>query len=172
MKIKNSTRWVRNPVHGYLAAIAAFLIAWMLRTLLHPFLQERFPGLFFFIGSVVVAYRYGLLPSLLCIALAAPVTLYFFVPPFGSWAPIDPADMTILIFYAVATLICATFFELLNRERYNSDLIARVADSRYRIMVALDEDRRYHQGEWERMSASGNFHVSELNPGSPPTAAQ
>lgn len=142
MKLKNRSRWVRRPLHGIAAALIAFLVAWAVRSLLHPFLNEKLPVLFFFLAAVCVAFRYGIWNSLLCVALSVPTTIYYFVPPFGQWAPVDKEDIYLLVYYFMTTIVCALLFERVNRERYNSELLSRVADSRYRLMVELDEDRR------------------------------
>lgn len=161
MKLKNASRWVRNPLRGYQIAIIAYLLAWGLRMLLHPFLQAKYPTFVFFLAVVAIAYRYGFAAAMLCALLSIPTAFYFFVQPFGQWDSPEIGDVYTLVVYLMSIILCVAFLELLNRERYNSELLARVADSRYRMMMHLDEDRRFHQDELRRAAIAQSALQSE-----------
>jgi len=47
-----------------------------------------------------------------------------------------------MILYCTLISLMAFMFELLRRAQYKSELIIRVSESRYRLLVEADEDRR------------------------------
>lgn len=142
MEIKNAKRWATAGPSPYYVGFAGFFFAFALRYILHPVLEDNMPILFFAINSILVAYYYGFLPSILILMLSFPTAFYFFVKPYNSFGTVEAGDIYRLIVFTVLAGMAAYMIELLRREQYKSDLLARVSDSRYRLLVEADEDRR------------------------------
>ena len=144
MEIKNSIRWSKAGAECYLAGIAGVCIAFALRYALHPLLDGNLPMLFFAINCVVIAYFYGFWPSFWMLLASMPLAFYFFVEPYASFETfIDKEDVFLFIVYSSLVGLTAIMFELLHRAKYKSALLVLVSDTRYRLLVEADEDRRW-----------------------------
>jgi K+-sensing histidine kinase KdpD len=142
MEIKNVKRWGTAGPKPYYAALFGFFVALFLRLSLHPVLEDHMSMLFFAINSILIAYFYGFLPSMFILTLSFPVSFYFFLKPYNSFGVIEYKVVYILIIYTSLAGLAAFMIEILRREQYKSKLLARVSDSRYRLLVEADEDRR------------------------------
>ncbi len=110
---------------------------------MHPVLNEYIPLLFFAINCIVIAFFYGFWPSFWMLAVSIPIAFYFFVEPFAAFDPgLDKTDIFTLVVYATLVGLAAVMLELLHREKYKSALLVLVSDTRYRLLVEADEDRR------------------------------
>ena len=72
MLIRNAKRWAPHGIRGYVVALAAFFVAFLLRYATHSILDDGIPFLMFLVGSLLVQYRYGLGPSILIAVLGGP----------------------------------------------------------------------------------------------------
>jgi len=143
MKIRNSKRWSKAGPESYLAGIAGVCIAFALRYVLHPVLDDHIPMLFFAINCIVIAFIYGFWPSFWMLLLSMPIAFFFFVEPYNSFDPfIDKQDIFLFIVYSTLIGLTAAMFELLHRAQYKSALLVLVSETRYRLLVEADEDRR------------------------------
>lgn len=142
MEIKNVKRWCKAGPEPYYVGFLGFFLAFVLRYFLHPLLGEHLPMVFFAVNCIVIAYYYGFWPSCLMLVLSIPTALYFFVVPYNSFGGIDHRDVYLLIVNFALVGLAAFMLELLRREQYKSALLARVSDTRYRLLVEADEDRR------------------------------
>lgn len=140
MEFRNKAAWQLSPLEGYLVGFVAFSVAFLIRRQLQGFLDDALPTFFFTIATILVAARYGFGPAMLTIALSLPTSLFFFVKPYDEFAvPTFPDTLTILYFTSV-TLLVSVVIEMAHRSKYNSELNARVSESRYRLMVQMDRD--------------------------------
>ena len=143
MKIRNSRCWSKAGPERYLAGIAGVCIAFALRYVLHPVLHDDIPMLFFAINCIVIAFFYGFWPSFWMLVVSIPIAFYFFVEPFNTFDPgLDKTDVFTLVVYSTLVGLAAVMLELLHREKYKSALLVLVSDTRYRLLVEADEDRR------------------------------
>lgn len=142
MQIKNLIRWSKAGPEPYLAGLGGFAIALAVRYLLQPWLDDHLPMLFFALNCIVIAYFYGFWPSILMLLLSIPSALFFFVKPFYSFGILSDTDLFIFVVYSTLIGLTACMFEALRREQYKSALLIRVSDTRYRLLVEADEDRR------------------------------
>ncbi|MEJ1959255.1 MAG: DUF4118 domain-containing protein [Nitrosomonadales bacterium] len=142
MEIKNAKRWGIAGPKPYYVGFVGYIMAFALRYILYPVLDDNMPILFFAINSLFIAYYYGFVPSFVMLLLSFPTSFYFFVKPYYSFGPVDIHDIYRLTVYTIMTGLAALMIELLRREQYKSILLARVSDSRYRLLVEADEDRR------------------------------
>jgi PAS domain S-box-containing protein len=141
MKIRNAKRWAPGGPSSYVFAIAAAAIAFAVRYVLHPILQDRFAFLFFAIAALLVEFFGGLGPALLVAASGLVIGGYFFVPPFDSFAVPEGFELIIISFYIVAVLVGIILVESLQRSRYEARLLQQVAQSRLE-MLERSEDHR------------------------------
>lgn len=142
MEIKNVKSWATAGPEPYYVSFAGFLVAFGLRYIMQPLLDDHIPMLLFAINSIVIAYYYGFWPSFLMLILSFPTAFYFFAPPYNTFSLLESRDIYGLLIYTSITGLAAFMIELLRREQYKSNLLARVSDSRYRLLVEADEDRR------------------------------
>ena len=140
MEFRNKKSWQINPVEGYVAGFIAFSLAFLIRRQLQGVLDDALPTFFFTIAAILVATRYGLGPALLTMGLSLPTSLFFFVKPYDEFAVPTFRDTLTILYFTSVTLLVAVVIEMSHRSKYNSELNARVADSRYRLMVQMDRD--------------------------------
>ncbi len=142
MEIKNAKRWAPAGAEPYYMAILGFILAFAVRYTLIPVVDDHLPMLFFAINCVIIAYLYGFWPSFFVLTISIPTALFFFVKPYNKFDGIVETDLFIMIVYITLTVLTALMFELLHRSHYKAELLVRVSESRYRLLVEADEDRR------------------------------
>ena len=142
MEIKNAKRWATGGLEPYYMALLGYILAFAVRNSATPFLDGHLPMLFFAINCIVIAFLYGFWPSFLILLLSIPTALFFFVKPFSTFSGFAEEDLFLMILYFTLISLMAFMFELLRRAQYKSELIIRVSESRYRLLVEADEDRR------------------------------
>ena len=145
MEIRNVKRWAKAGAEPYLVGLAGFVLALLLRYALRSVLDDHLPMLFFAVNCIVIAFLYGAWPSFLLLSISFPAAIYFFTKPYYSIDPLSQSDLFILIVYSTLVGLAAVMIESLRREQYKSSLLVRVSDSRYRLLIEADEDRRAAQ---------------------------
>ena len=139
---RNANRWCRNKPRGYLIALIGVLIAFSLRFALHPILEASLPLFFFQINTILIAFFFGIGPALFSLSLSAPLLMFFFLAPFGSFSVLDQRDITTLFVYLSYTIVTGILIELLKREKYNAQMYALVSDTRFKLMLEGDNKIR------------------------------
>ena len=155
MEFRNKKTWRLDPFEGYLVALVAFALAFLIRRQLQGLLDDALPTFFFQIAAILVAARYGFGPALLTMGLSLPVSLFFFVQPYDVFEKPTFRDTLTILYFTSVTFLVAIALEMAHRSRYNSELNARVSDSRYRLMVQMDREMKQrpvattggHQGD-------------------------
>jgi K+-sensing histidine kinase KdpD len=137
MQILNARAWASSTSSAYIYAALGTAIAFFLRYLIHPFLGPNFPTLFFLFNTLFIAFKFGWKPAALSSAVALFLAYYYFIPPYGSFDLESPIDALYIVIYACLFGISIFFIEKLQREKYRAILIARVCESRMRIMAKL-----------------------------------
>ena len=140
MKIRNSKRWNPPDWKPYLVGCVGFLLAFSLRFLLHDRLDEHLPTLFFALNCIVLAYFYGFWPSFVFLMLSVPVSIYFFIEPYGAFDIGIDTDVTDQMVFFIVTFLTAIFFEKLRREQYRATQLQRVSESRFDLLVENDAE--------------------------------
>lgn len=142
MKINNAAYWCRLPLPVcYLISLATFFAVFALRWSLHPILGGTFPYQFFLLASYVVAFFLGAKPGLVIVVLGVISGNYYFVEPYGELTPLDWKDSLYLGNYLLSSLLVISSLEYLQRTRYQNELLLRVAQSRYEILLHRDNQR-------------------------------
>jgi K+-sensing histidine kinase KdpD len=142
MEIRNAKRWAKAGPEPYVVALLGFLAATALRFAMHPIVEEHLPMLLYAVNCVVIAFLYGFWPSILTLSISLPTAFFFFVKPYSAFDGIGQSDVFTLIVYSTLVVSAAVLLEWVRREQYRATLLARVSDSRYRLLVEADEDRR------------------------------
>ena len=137
MQIKNAKRWSPLGSQGYIFALIGVFVAFCIRYSLHGFLQASLPMTFFIANTIIVALLYGFGPSLATVFLAIPLAFFFFVPPFDSYDLPTAQDGFVFVSYILIAFIAVGIIEWLQRARYRAVLLARVSDSRYKLLAQI-----------------------------------
>lgn len=140
MEFRNKKRWRQNPLEGYLVGFIGFALAFVIRKELQGPLDDALPTFFFTVSTIIVAARYGLWPALFMIVLSLPTSLFFFVKPYDTFEMPTFRDGLTIVYFTSVTLLVSIVIEWSHRSKYNSELNARVSDSRYRLMVQMERD--------------------------------
>ncbi len=141
MKIKNAARWAPRGAKPWLYAVLAVVIAGAVRMMLHPLLGAIMPGTAFLIAAVLVEYFFGMTRAIVAMMLGLGIADYLFVPPYQQLAVLDRSDLTLVISYPLITLVIIVLVERLRRAQFRSEFIASVAQSRYEMLLRLDNER-------------------------------
>ena len=134
MKILNSKRWSKTGAYTHIIAIFGVFVAFCIRFSLHNFLQGNIPMTFFIMNTIIIALFFGYLPSLVTIFFSIPLAFFFFVPPFDSFDTPTPQDGFVFCSYIMIALIAVAVIEWLQRERYKTELMRRVANSNFQLL--------------------------------------
>lgn len=149
IRLRNARAWApRNPAR-WAWAVAALLIAFVLRLSLHGFMGGHFRVFFFTLATIVVHFVLGLGPALLVALIAFPVTLYVFVPPYLELSPLTIDDIFLLAYYFVSTAFMMVLIQYLRRAQYQSVLLAEIAESRQLMLLDSEADRAALEAEIE-----------------------
>ena len=141
MEVKNTRRWVARGPNVWLVAIAALLLAALLRLMLHPLLGPFMPSGAFFIAAALVEYYCGLGPAMLVMVLGLGLADYMFVPPYFQIEVITRRDIMLAVIYPITTLIVIVLIERLRRAQFRAELMALVAQSRYEMILRHDNEQ-------------------------------
>ncbi|WP_408449799.1 DUF4118 domain-containing protein [Paraburkholderia sediminicola] len=141
MKVKNAARWApRGGRPWFYCALAVGFVA-SVRMALHPLLGPIMPGTAFLIAAALVEYFFGITRAIVAMALGLGIADYLFVLPYQQIAALDESDLALLISYPLITLVVIILIERLRRSQFRAELIASVAQSRYEMLLRLDNER-------------------------------
>jgi K+-sensing histidine kinase KdpD len=140
MKIKNARRWSNAGIRGYAAATLGIAAACGLNHVLHSFVGHAFPLMSFTLVAIISTCFYGIVPAIYAMSLGFPIGFYFFVAPYNTFDGPGARDAILFLSNLSVTVICMFLFERLRRSQYATALLAKVADSRYRLLVESDQE--------------------------------
>lgn len=112
-------RRITHPVAAYGLAVAAWLVAFLVRMGLDHQFPPGFPYLTFFPAVVVVAYLAGLRAGLLTAVLSGLTAWWFFIGPPGF--ELNNATGLALAFYAFVVAVDIFFIDGMQRERRRAE---------------------------------------------------
>jgi len=105
-KIPNTNRKAFLHLWGYLGAAGLVLLATLVGSLSHLFLNSTSIVMLYLLGVVLTAIRWGLGPSVLACVLGVLAHDFFFVRPIMSLGPPDMQDIpTLIVLLAVGVII-------------------------------------------------------------------
>ena len=97
---------------------------------------------FFLFNTIFISYKFGWKPALMSAILGLIIAFYFFIPPYNSIELPTKKDGLNLLFFSLLFITIIFLIEKLQRERFRAVLIARVSDSRMRIMAKLSSNKK------------------------------
>lgn len=141
MRIRNARRWARGGVLPWLYAALSLVVASGVRWLLHPIVGPIMPGTAFCIAAALIGYYFGIAPACVVMVLGLGIADYLFVPPYGQFDVLDQSDLALIISYPVVTILVTCLIERLRRAQFQAELLGQVAQSRYEMLLRLDNER-------------------------------
>lgn len=141
MKVKNAGRWAPRGARPWLYTALAVIGASAVRMMLHPLLGPIMPGTAFLIAAALIEYFFGMSRAIVAMILGLCIADFMFVPPYEQIAVLDQSDLALLISYPLITLLVIGLIERLRRAQFRAELIASVAQSRYEMLLRLDNER-------------------------------
>lgn len=139
---------------GYGLALVSFALALFGRFHLQGTLPPGFPYLTFFPAVIVTTFIAGLWPGILCAVLCGLASLYFFIPPFNSFA-MDGASAIAIGFYVFIVTVDIALIHFMHRAADRLEAKKRVTEELY------DQQRTMFQELQHRVANNMTF-VSAL----------
>ena len=99
---------------GYGLALFSFALALFLRFELQGTLPPGFPYLTFFPAVILTTFLAGLWPGIVCATLSGLASLYFFIPPFNSFA-LDGSSLIAIGFYVFIVTVDIALIHFMHR---------------------------------------------------------
>ncbi len=154
-RLLNAGTWLRRDWRlGYGLALASFSVALFSRLHLQGTLPPGFPYLTFFPAVILTTFLAGLWPGIACAILCGLASLYFFIPPFNSFA-IDGASLIALGFYVFIVTVDIALIHFMHTAADRLEAKKRVTEELY------DQQRTMFQELQHRVANNMTF-VSAL----------
>jgi PAS domain S-box-containing protein len=141
MAIRNAKRWAPRSASVYLGVASGFLVAFGLRLVLHPVLEDHYPFVLFSMCALLVEFFAGLWPALTVTIAGFFLGLYFFVPPYDSFEIPTVEDAVYIFGYFVVALLGIGLIEWLQRTKYEARLLTDLAHSQLEMLKRSQDER-------------------------------
>lgn len=165
IKLRNSKRWKAVNLNPTLVCAFGFVVAFALRYVLSPVVDESMSMLFFALNCIVMSYLFGYVQSLILLVISIPTALFFFRKPFLMMDGLGSKDIFLIVVYGTIVMLASVIIEWLQRERYSAVLQQRVSETRYQMLIESDQARRAeyaeHFAEVAKRQASSSATVAE-----------
>jgi len=142
LKIRNAKQWAPYGFKKYSIALGVFGIAFGARYMFHTVISNQLPFTFFIVAIIVTEFYCGLMPALMTLLLSVPVGAYFFIPPFKQFDGVTRTDIFTIAGILSITLLAILLIEQLRRSQYQARLLGEVAQSRYEMLLHVDNARQ------------------------------
>ncbi len=103
----------KDKLLGYGLAGCSFALALFIRFELQDTLPPGFPYLTFFPAVILTTFLAGLWPGVVCAILSGLASLYFFIPPFNSFA-LDGSSLIAIGFYVFIVTVDITLIHFMH----------------------------------------------------------
>lgn len=113
--------------YRYGVAAVMVLVAFVLRSWLNQFIGGQSPFMVFSPAALLAARFAGLGPGLAALVAGEILGDYFFTPPYHSWGPYGPAEITLILTYTITTFVGVLLFHLLRRSKLQTEAAVRQA---------------------------------------------
>ena len=144
-----------NLLWRYGLSAACVAVAFAIRHSLAPLIGSQSPFMVFAPAALLAARFGGLGPGQAALAAGLVLGDYFFTPPFHSWGPYGPTEVTLILTYTITTAVGVVLFDLLARSKRQ---VQAAAD---RAQGAAEQAERRGE-ELEREVAERKLAVAEL----------
>jgi K+-sensing histidine kinase KdpD len=140
MEIRNACRWSDAGIKGYAVATLGIIAACGLNYGMHALVADSFSLMSCTLVAIVITCFYGIGVGIYTILLGFPIGFYLFVPPYNSFGAPTRHDFFMILMNLTVLIVCMFLFERLRRAQYATNLMSKVADSRYRLLVESDQE--------------------------------
>lgn len=162
IKLRNSKRWKNGGFIPLFVSLCGFVIAFVLRFVLSPVLDDAMSMLFFSINCIVIGYFFGYAYALGLLVVSIPTALYFFRKPYLMMDGVGNTDIYLIVIYGSMVALTSILIEWLQRERYSAILQQRVSETRYQMLIESDQARRAEYAE--HFGAVARRHEDAVSP--------
>jgi PAS domain S-box-containing protein len=157
---QHARRRDRSPLVRYTVAVAAVIIATLIRRLLDPWLGDLFPFAVLFFAVLAVAWYGGFGPAIAASFLGAIASAAFLLPPRGTLAVVGIENQLGLALYVLVSIGMALLGGAMQSARLRAERLARVAvDQREQLRESEERYREIventHEGIWQ-LDANGH----------------
>jgi PAS domain S-box-containing protein len=152
-------RDIRRNVTRYALAVLAAVAALLLRKFLDPLIGDQYPYNTMFLAVVFSAWYGGIGPSIVTIVLGAGAILYWFLPPYNSFAVQGSAEAFGLLAFLLLSSVIALLGEAARRQvakREAAEAAFRESETRTRFSLEAA-----NVGTWEWDMRTGNVRWSD-----------
>ncbi|WP_050478730.1 DUF4118 domain-containing protein [Herbaspirillum rhizosphaerae] len=147
IKLRNAKRWKAVNLNPTLVCMFGFLVAFGMRYVLSPVVDESMSMLFFALNCIVMSYLFGYVQSLILLIVSIPTALFFFRKPYFMMDGLGSKDIFLIVVYGTIVMLASVIIEWLQRERYSAVLQQRVSETRYQMLIESDQARRAEYAE-------------------------
>lgn len=137
-KIERAQWCQRSNMDAAISSLLVLVVAFLVRYLLHPFLDDGIPTFTFLLATFFIAFRYGYKWALFELISGFLVATYFFVKPYNTFVLPVTEDLYRMFYFFTVALVVIFVFEKTNRDRYEAACHAKDADERYTELVKMD----------------------------------
>lgn len=142
MQINNIKNWSRfSKRQQYGLSTLGILLIFFVQDVLFPILADYYPYAIFRFFSIVIAIEFGFYPAMYALVVGSILGNYYFVPPRGEFTLPGEKDMLDWIVLFGATVLICYLVELFQRERYKSELLLKISESRYLSLLHRENHR-------------------------------
>lgn len=130
----------------YISAVAATVVAILLRYAVDPVLGNQFPFVTFFLAVLVAGWYGGFGPAIVAIVLGTLATSWLFIPPRGLLTITGTANFVGSLIYVVVGLAMALLTQSQRRQRQRAQANARLAEEHLgRLQREVAQRKRFEQ---------------------------
>jgi hypothetical protein len=147
IKLRNARSWKSTGCTPLLVSACGFMLAFLLRYVLGPILDEAMSMLLFSFNCIVMGYFFGCTYAIGLLVLSIPTALFFFRKPFLIMDGLGHQDVFLILVYGSIVMLASVLIEWLQRERYAAVLQQRVSETRYQMLIETDQARRAEYAE-------------------------
>ena len=133
------------PLRDYLVAVAAVVLAGLIRSAATPLLHSSVPFVTFYLAVAVTGWLAGFGPAIAAAVLSALVALYFFMDPVGSFASGSAEALALglcLLVTVGISAITAALHAALRRLRYLDAQLAQMQSGDARHDTAREDAKK------------------------------
>lgn len=148
MLIRNADKWHGlSPVSRYLLSAATVLAVLGINLWMLPLLAQYYPYALFRIASLFVAFFWGVGPATFALVFGVIAGNFFLIEPVMEFTLPGEKDLMDFSLLIIGTFSIILLIEYLQRLRMNSDLLRRVAESRYEMLLHRENQRLMRSGK-------------------------
>src|ERR1700750_3233273 len=125
IKLRTAKRWKGANIHTVLICTCGFVVAFLLRYVLSPVVDDSMSMLLFACNSIIMSYFFGYVYALGLLAVSIPTALFFFRKPFLMMEGLGHQDVFLILVYGSIVMLASIIIEWLQRERYAAVLQQR-----------------------------------------------